>query len=245
MPINRLIDIYEDLARREHLGTDTPSLCVVAAEFLDVSGAGIGILPSRGPMTVFCTSNHVAQDLMDLEVTLGEGPCVDACSSAGVVAEPDLRTPRGQRWISYVPQASAAGARAVFGVPVRIGAIRLGALSLFDHRAGPLTEAQSSDAYLMASVVGRAVLSVQAGAPPDSIADELLRQSTFDFTVHQAAGMVAVQGAVTVGEALARLRAHAFALNVTATALASRVIFRETVFDALSREWLETGTSTR
>jgi hypothetical protein len=243
--INRLIDIYEELARRGHLSEDTPTLCVVAAEYLDVRGAGIAILPQLGPMAAFCTSNDVAKELMDLEVTLGEGPCQDACSSVGVIAEPDLRVRREPRWLSYGPLASAAGARAVFGIPVRIGAIRIGALSLFDDRPGALSDAKSSDAYLMASVVGKALLSLQAGTPPDSIADELVRQSTFDFSVHQAAGMVAVQGAFTVGEALARLRAHAFVLNVTASALASRVVFRELVFDAISREWVETGTSTR
>jgi hypothetical protein len=245
MPISRLIDLYEELARRAHLGTDTPSLCLVVAEFVNVSGAGIGISPSPGLMTAFCTSNAVAKELMDLEVTLGEGPCTDACSAEGVIAEPDLRAPRGHLWASYGPLANATGAQAVFGIPVRIGAIRMGALSLFDHRAGPLSEAQSSDAYLMASVVGRVLLSLQAGAPPDSIADGLLQESTLDFTVHQAAGMVAVQGAITVGEALARLRAHAFATDATASVLAGRVVFREIVFDAISREWVETGNSTR
>jgi hypothetical protein len=243
--INRLIDIYEELARREPLGLEALSLCVVAAEFLDVSGAGIAILPSLGPMTGFCTSNAIAKELMDVEVMLGEGPCVDACSSERIVAESDLRDPHTTPWISYGPLASDLGARAVFGVPVRIGAIRLGALSLFDHDAGVLTDAQSSDAYLMASVIGRAILSLQAGGSPESMSGELLRQSTFDFSVHQAAGMVAVQGAVTVGEALARLRAHAFVLNVTAQALAGKVIFREIVFDAMSREWVATGMSDR
>lgn len=245
MTISRLIDIYEELVRRRPLGEDTPSLCVVAAEFLDVTGAAIALSPVRGPLTAFCTSNEVAKELMDLELTVGEGPCQDACSSDGVVGEPDLQSGQEHTWLSYGPLARAAGARAVFGIPLRIGAIRMGALGLFHDRPGALSDSQSSDAYLVASVVARAILSIQAGAPPDSFADELVRQSTFDFTVHQAAGMLAVQGAFTVGEALARLRAHAFALNVTASTLAGRVIFREIVFDAMSREWIETGTSTR
>jgi hypothetical protein len=245
VPIDRLIDLYEELAQREQIGTGSPTLCVVAAEFIRVSGAGIAILPTGGSMTSLCASNGVAKELMDLELTLGEGPSVDACSADAVIAEPDLNSQQRRGWISYGPLAHAAGARAVFGVPVRIGAIRLGALCLFDHRAGSLSEAQSSDAHLMASVVGRAVLALQAGAPPHSIADELVQRGSFDFTVHQAAGMVAVQGAMPVGEALARLRAHAFATSVTAPTLASRIVYRETHFDPLTREWRETGTTRR
>jgi hypothetical protein len=240
-----LIDIYEELARHDQPGSDSPSLCVVAAEFVGVSGAGIAIVPTGGGMTGFCTSNSIAKELMDLEVSLGEGPSVDACSSEGVIAEPDLLAPPSHGWVSYAPLARAAGARSVFSVPVRIGAIRLGALSLFDRSAGSLSEAQSSDAHLMASVVGRAVLALQAGAQPDSIADELVRRGSFDFTVHQAAGMVAVQGAMPVGEALARLRAHAFAIAVTAPTLAGRVIYREVLFDPLEREWREIGATSR
>jgi hypothetical protein len=245
VPIERLIDLYEELARRGDPGAGAPTLCVVAAEFIGVSGAGVAILPTGGRMTSLCTSNGVARALMDLELTVGEGPCVDACSSEGVIAEPDLFAPRAPGWVSFSPLALAAGAQAVFGVPLRIGAIRLGALSLYEQRTGSLTEAQSRDAYLMASVVGRAVLALQTGAPVDSIAHELVRQSTFDYGVHQAAGMVAVQGAMTVGEALARIRAHAFATDATASTFSGRIVFREIVFDALSRDWRETGATTR
>jgi hypothetical protein len=97
----------------------------------------------------------------------------------------------------------------------------------------------------MASVVGRAVLALQTGAPPHPIKDELVQRGSFEFTMHQAAGMVAVQGAMPVGEALARLRAHAFASNVTAPTLASRIVYREIHFDPLTREWRETGTTRR
>ena len=230
---------------REDLGPDPPALCVAAAEFISVSGAGIAILPAGGKMTALCTSGIVARELMDLELTLGEGPTLDACSSETVISESDLRTPSGHEWVTYAPSAIAAGALAVFGVPLRVGAIRLGALALFDDQAGSLSESQSSDAHLMASVVCRAVLALQAGAPADSIGDELLRHGSFDFSVHQAAGMVAVQGAISVGEALVRLRAHAFAINVTATTLAGYVIYREVLFDPLARDWKETGATMR
>jgi hypothetical protein len=114
---------------------------------------------------------------------------------------------------------------------VRIGAIRLGALSLYRDQPGALSPSQASDAYLMASVIGRAVLAMQAGAPNHTLASELEREATFDFSVHQAAGMVAVQGSMTVGNALVALRAHAYATDTALSDLALRVVVRETSFD--------------
>jgi hypothetical protein len=245
MAIDRLIDIYEEFARQERLGGSSPSLCAVAAEFLGVAGAGIAVMPVGGAMSGFCTSNGIAKQLMDLEMSLGEGPSIDACASDAVIAQPDLSDPPTHGWVSYAPLALAAGARAVFSIPLRIGAIRVGALSLVERSPGALSDAQSSDAYLMASVVVRAVLAFQIGARPDSLGEELGLGGPFDFTVHQATGMVAVQGAMSVGEALARLRAHAFASDMTVASLAGRVIYREVLFDPIDREWRETGTTKR
>ena len=64
---------------------------------------------------------------MDFEITLGEGPCNDACRREDAVEETDLVKNNGDRWVFYTPQAIAFGARAVFAFPVRIGVVRLGA----------------------------------------------------------------------------------------------------------------------
>ena len=91
----------------------------------------------------------------------------------------------------------------------------------------------------MASVVGRAVLAMQAGAPAEALAAELEREVAFDFTIHQAAGMVSVQGAMSVGNALVTLRTHAFATSTALLALAKRVVAREVIFEPASGAWRE------
>jgi len=186
-----------------------------------------------------CASNDVSSKLIEIEVTVGEGPCVDVCGSNSSVDVPDVLAIPGSHWLAYGPLAASAGANAIFGFPVRIGAVRLGALCFHNERAGQLTDVQRSDAYLMASVVSRAILAMQSGAPPDMIAAELEQEATFDFAVHQAAGMVAVQGSMSIGDALSTLRAHAFSTNATSSALARRVVARETRFDPAAREWMD------
>ncbi|MGA2969586.1 MAG: ANTAR domain-containing protein [Acidimicrobiales bacterium] len=243
MPSDRLMAIFTLLSDRKDTDLRANSLCAVAAEFTNLSGAGIALVSTGRQYTSLCTSNAVARKLMDLEFTVGEGPCVDACLSEFAVDEVDLITTNDRRWMAYAPSATDAGAHAVFGFPVRIGAIRLGALSLYRDRPGPLSPSQSSDAYLMASVIGRAVLAMQAGAPHESLSSELEREATFDFTVHQAAGMVAVQGSMTVGDALVALRAHAFATNTALSELAVRVVIRQTSFDPNFGAWRDDGVT--
>jgi hypothetical protein len=236
---DRLVAILTLLERRTHTLPEGGRLCAVAAEVTEQSGAGIALVSEGGVLTTLCASNPVAHHLMDLEITVGEGPCVDASKSSGAVEEEQLSS-ASSRWLAYSAPAVSAGAQAVFGFPICIGAICLGALALYRDRPGPLTDSQASDAYLMASVAARAVLSMQAGAPQDSISDELSREATFDFAVHQAAGMVSVQGSTTVGDALVALRAHAFASNCTSSEIAVRVVARELFFDPEAEQWRDT-----
>ena len=92
-----------------------------------------------------------------------------------------------------------------FGFPVRIGVVRIGALNVFRDRSGPLSDDQHADALVMADVIARAILAFQADAEPGVIAVEL--NADIHTVVHQAAGMVSIQLDVSVGDALARLRA--------------------------------------
>jgi hypothetical protein len=237
MVTDRLMTIFELLAQHERTRAEGGALCSVAADLTDLSGAGIVLGSAGRTMTTFCTSNDAARSLMDIETMLGEGPGVDACSSEGAVDEVNLPTAHMARWLAYTPLAVSAGAGAVFGFPVRIGAVRLGALSLFRNEPGTLTESQASDAYLMSSVIARAILSFQAGASPGTLAAELEREATFDFSVHQAAGMVAVQGSMSVGDALVALRAHAFAIGIPLSQLAISIVVRDIYFDPITGAW--------
>jgi len=66
------------------------------------------------------------------------------------------------------------------------------------------------------------------------IAEELEAGANFQYGVHQASGMVAVQLGVSIGQALIRLRAFAFADNRPLGAVADDVVARRLRFDAAS-----------
>ena len=162
----------------------------------------------------------------DLQFTFGEGPCVDAYRLDAVVAEPDLADPVTRRWSAFTLPVLEAGVRAVFGFPLRAGAVRVGALNLYREMPGPLTGDQHADALVVAEVVARWVLEAQAGAPADRVAEWLEEGADFHFAVHNAAGIVSVQEGISVTEAFIRLRAHAFSADRLLADVARDVIAR-------------------
>jgi hypothetical protein len=231
VPEERLLRILRRLQSTDTGSGDAGRLCAVSAEITGMSGAGIMLMSGSTVQGSVCTTNAVSALIEDLQYTLGEGPCVDAYHQREPVIEPDLAGAPTDRWVAFIPPALDAGVRAVFGFPVQIGAARLGALNLYRDRAGPLSVDQHADALVLAGVTARAVLSLQAGAPPGQLATAIAASGDFRLVVHQASGMIAAQLDVNVAEALVRLRAHAFADNRSITDVANDVVSRRLHFD--------------
>jgi GAF domain-containing protein len=205
---------------------ETSRLCEVGAEVTGMSGAGIMLMSGDLPHGSVCTTNKVSALIEELQYALGEGPCMDAYHHDRPVLEPDLADPDTPRWLAFTGPALDAGVRAVFGFPLHVGAVRLGALNLYRDRPGPLTDHQHADALVMADVAAQAVLALQANAPPGKLAATLDASGDFHYVVHQAAGMVAAQLDVSVAQAVIRLRAYAFGNNRPLTEVAQDVVAR-------------------
>lgn len=215
---------------------DTRRLCAVTVDVTEATGAGIMLMSGevhRGPV---CATDDVSALIEQLQFDLGEGPCIDAYNDDRPVLEPDLQHPSTMRWMAFRAQALDAGVRGVFGFPLQVGAVRLGALNLYRDRPGPLTAEQHKDALVMADLAGQLLLLLQAEAPPGAVASELEAHADFQYVVHQASDMVAAQLGVTVGQALDRLRAYAFGSDSALNDVADAVVARTLRFDRVSGE---------
>ena len=230
MPGARLLRILTQLQNEDGAGPAPARLCAVCADVMAMTGAGIMLMSGDVARGSVCSSNRVSALIEDLQYTLGEGPCVEAYERDQPVLEPDLAGAGGSRWVAFSPPAVAAGAVAVFGFPMRVGAIRIGALNVYRDHAGPLDDEQYADGVVLAGVAARAVLAMQADASPGMLGAELEAGSDFRFVVHQASGMVSAQLEVTVGEALVRMRAFAFAHDRPLGTVAEDVVARRLRF---------------
>lgn len=230
MPRERLLHVLT-LLSRDGVDLATDRLCQVGAQVTAMTGTGLMLMWDDIQRGSLCSTDDVSAVIEDLQYTLGEGPCVDAYQHARPVLEPDLAEPDVARWVAFTPPAVAAGARAVFGFPLQVGAVRLGALNLYRDRPGPLTDDQHAYALVMADVAAQAMLAMQAKAPPGALAAELEAGVDLQSVVHQASGMVSVQLGIGVGEALARMRAHAFAHDRQLHDVAHDVVDRRLRFE--------------
>ncbi|MCA2211734.1 GAF and ANTAR domain-containing protein [Jidongwangia harbinensis] len=212
---------------QSHTTTDyLQRVCRTAAETLSASGTGISVLTDDGVRGVCAASDPHCEQIEELQFVLGEGPCIDAFEARRPVLIPDLTDGSAARWPMYGPAAHAGGFCAVFAFPLQMGAARLGALDVLRDHPGPLSDEQLSDAMVFADITMEALLDQHEASSGAGVADEIEHRAE----IFQAQGMVMVQIGGTIGEAMARMRAHAYAENRGMGEIARDVLNRKLQF---------------
>jgi hypothetical protein len=99
-------------------------------------------------------------------------------------------------------------------------------LTLYQRTEGQLTAAQQDDSVALAEVLTETVLSLQDDAPAGMLAPGLDDAVKYRAEIYQASGMVAIQLSIPTSEALLRIRAHAFANDLSVAEVASQIVSR-------------------
>jgi hypothetical protein len=230
----RALVVWAQVAAHAAADGQRPSVsdvCAVAVSSAQLSGSWVVAARGGDPDFVMSVTDPVSEQLAELQLTLGEGPCRDVLASAGPVLASDLGDAEFTgRWPVFTPAACRLGAGAVFAFPLIVGAIRAGVLGLYRSAPGPLTGRQLGDLLILADaatvmLLGSAPGDIENGdgAPLDGQARDLaLHRAEID----QATGMLTVQLDVPVAEAFVRLRAYAYAQDRRLAEVAGDIVAR-------------------
>lgn len=220
------------LERLAETAVDPASQCqqvaALCVEGLGVTGGGISVVTAAGNRGVVCATDDTAAQIEELQFTLGEGPCVDAVAFGAPVLIPDLTEFDDLafgRWPAFLEGAGAAGVKAVFALPLRIGAISVGVMDLYRDSPGNLGVDELSAALLASDTAALALLHLDG-----AFSDDVDARSTYQLQVHQATGMIQIQADVTTEDAFLLLRARAFATSRPLASVATDVVERRLQF---------------
>jgi hypothetical protein len=199
-------------------------VCAALAEVALVDGA-VAALASSATVRATVHADGIGAKVEELTLTLGEGPGVDAVVAGRPVIADDLGDrAAAERWPMFVPAAAAIGVAAVFALPLRVGAVRVGVVTLHRGTPGALTVAQLSDALILADLLCLMLIDPSTNGrhagqlgPVDGMHNP---------EVHQAAGMISVQLGVSVDAAFSRLRAYAYGHDRPLSEVAGDVVAR-------------------
>jgi GAF domain len=218
-----LAELVREMARHD---ADLPlatRLCRSIGSILGASGVSITLAYTSPERATLCVTDDVAARLDDLQEVLAQGPSHTAYTTGNpvhVVLEHDPASP----W----PELAAAlheafGVLEVHAFPIGPYDEVLGVLTCH-HSVGQSLRLDDSHAQFLADAVGVALLR-----DPESVLDEAGPWSSRS-TIHQATGMVMAQLRVPSDDALALLKARAFALGESLAATSAAVVRRDVDF---------------
>ncbi|MFF3485910.1 GAF and ANTAR domain-containing protein [Streptomyces sp. NPDC002701] len=197
--------------------------CGRLAELLVVDGTAVTFRVDGSEL--LWASNETGTRLDDAQYTLGQGPALDAARDGGPYLLPDLERASTTRWPLFGAEALALGVRAVFVLPLRLGAARIGALVCHRCDAGPLSQRSLDDALAVSDALAVFLLS-GARRDTETFGPEIETMDLHRAEVHQATGMLSAQLRISLPTALARLRGHAYASGRPITDVARDVLDR-------------------
>lgn len=200
-------------------GSIAARLAQACVPLLGVDGVSITLHAASQNRLTLAVTDPVAAELERLQDVLGQGPCWDA-EKHGSPQIATLSTADERLWPQFVPAArQQVGTRTIVGLPMSPHGHTIGVLST--HQLD-LTElpAGIESSLLLADVVGAVLLgdqqqnNLETGDGPWS----------GRALVHQATGMIIAQLRVSPQDALAILRAHAFAHDTNLETTADQVL---------------------
>lgn len=200
---------------------------------LGVEGAAITMENTTQQRITLCATDDVAARLEDLQEIYGGGPSHDAFDTGQAIVTV-LGSDARRRWPEFAAAAeNAVGTVMVHAMPMRPTNDVIGVLTLYS-RPAEMCDGEIDGAQFLADAVGAALLS----DPPRTAQVNDTGPWAARSEIHQATGMVVAQLRLSASDALAILRAHAFAHDTTLAAIANQVVTRHLDFGSESSESL-------
>lgn len=221
-PSTALTRLTRALADTEAANPLALRLCTALVRILDLDGGAITVGFAESERTTLAATDELAGRIEDLQDLLREGPGLDAFRTGEAVVL--SRAEQVRAWPMLVQALGEDQVpELVLGIPMSPQSDVLGAVTLHTSAPEP-PPLDLAEITFLADAVGVAILGT------------FERQDSMDMVwhtrdqVHQATGMVVAQLRVRPADAMAVLRAHAFAHGVSVDTVAEAVLTRDLDF---------------
>lgn len=206
-------------------------LCRAAVAHVPAEGAAVSLMSSRGSQGVVASADQRSFRLDEVQFSLGEGPSREAYTSRRPVLIAHLDSPEGRAWPMFSQAAAQAGVCGVLSFPLQVGVTAFGVLTIYTAGTESLTSHLVRTSLAFADLATDILLSEEGGAPGRPLHAGVESVLDYRAEIYQAQGAVSVDLGVSLSEAMARMRAHAFSHHQTVAELATLIMAGEIRLD--------------
>ena len=197
------------------------SLCAAAVELVDGCDHASLMLRRQGRPQTAASSDETARKIDQLEISLGEGPCLDALDDD----EPDQHIcpdlTQADKWGTLAQQILEVSAvKGMAGFRIRLDGAKVGALNVFSDRPGVLDDRSLDQAALLAAFASVALAAVDRGEE----ASTLRRGLESNREIGKAVGLLMAMHDIEDDQAFQMLSKVSQEMNIKVAEVANQVI---------------------
>jgi GAF domain-containing protein len=197
----------------------------LSVELVAARAAGVLLVqePDGADAELLASTDHTTALLEIIQVRSGEGPCLAAVRSRGVVVVDDVDRV-ADRWPAWVEGARRLGVESAYGIPLHVRGAVVGALNVFHEERAALGPPDIAVLAALGGAAGAALVQHRAVRDAETLAGQLQRALESRVVIEQAKGLVAERHGVDVGEAFHLLRGHARSASRSLSEVAAAVV---------------------
>ena len=225
VPVDPTIhDVFRQMSALIYAGADSGSIhqALVDAAVRLVEGCDRAslLVRTRDRFVTAASTDDIARRIDQIELEVGEGPCVDAIVDEAYQHDPDL-TDANTPWPRFTERIVAeTPVRSAIGYRLLLDGDKVGALNIFSDTPGGLTERSADTGAVIASFASVALMAIRAREEAATLRQGL--QSNRE--IGKAVGLLMAAHHMTGQEAFELLRTTSQDLNMKLTHVASQVI---------------------
>ncbi|MRJ77415.1 ANTAR domain-containing protein [Aeromicrobium sp. SMF47] len=219
------------IASLDPSGSVLDRFCEASRLMLGAEGTAITVYYGEPQRHTASSTSTLALMIEEAQEVAGEGPGFEAARTGHVVFA-DFGASEDTPWLALNDCVAKFGfAGTVLALPITVHGGRLGVLVA--HTFAPSHAFDAAAAHYLAYALGPVLLD---HISPEALEAELTEDWSSRAVVHQATGMLIFDLRISAEDALALLRAHAYATDSTLLQVAVQVVDKDLEFDNLSME---------
>lgn len=217
-------EVFTRLSELVYAGADASAvyeaLVRSAVQLIDGCDRASLLLRVRDSYVTVAATDEVARAIDQIEIQVGEGPCVDAITDEAYQHDPDL-TDDDSPWPAFTARVVAeTPVRTAIGYRMFIEGAKVGALNLFGDTPGGLTADAADQGAVLASFAGVAITSLHYRDEAESLRAGLKSNRE----IGKAVGLLMAAHKVSADAAFEILRRTSQDLNMKLAVVAERVV---------------------
>ena len=173
----------------------------------DVDGAGLMLTDAERRLRSVAASDDRFAHLEDLQVSHGEGPCIEAFDTKELVGTQDLENE--QRWPCFSPAAVARDVRAVLASPLPYNRDAVGVVAVLSEQSRPWSAEGELALLAFTDLAALLIASTMQGEQQSVLAEQLQGALRSRQVIEQAKGVLMGTQGIAPRTAYEQLRARA------------------------------------